>query len=138
SKPMYSFFNGTASFSKDRLLITKSPREAMLCDLLFGFFCDTIGINTGETVSMLYPLQIKTLQKFMEQSKEPVIYILLDCDTPESYDVSYNLGLLVYEAIGKKAPVKIVNFYKETGEKDITDLIRKGKHKENINLITGT
>jgi hypothetical protein len=137
SKSQYSFFNGRCKFNKDILFICKSPRETMLVWQLLGFMSNVIGVSTGENVKMLFPKQEKTLKNYLMNTNKPEIYVMFDCDNNDAKQTSENFCKLIHEAIGKIAPIRMVDLFSNTGYKDITDLVRDDFYKKDINSLTG-
>lgn len=124
SKPKESWFGVEQLEQKGTLVISKSPREAMLIQQEFGDVVDVISIASGESGSLSIA-QSKALERLIEPYK--LVKVIFDCDTEHAHKTTMDFTESVEKQISKKAHVRYINIHVLTDGtcKDVNDLLKR-------------
>jgi hypothetical protein len=126
SSPGECFFaEQKISPNRPTLLLTKSPREAMLLHQLCADRMNIIGLATGEQAT-LSDSQMRWLKGEVQNNTYNDISLVLDCDTKNAYCTSTALAIKIKE-IEPDTNVSIINVSKFSNgkSKDVADFMRE-------------
>lgn len=124
SKPKDSFFGTDQIKGNKKLIIAKSPREAMLYWQELGETFDVISITSGEVA------KISNAQKLFLKNhltKVNKVYISFDRDTKQAEDIAFGFARAVRDIDNNYGlDIELLNISKLTEDryKDFTDLVK--------------
>lgn len=131
SKTNESFAGIQFVTGKEKLLITKSPRETMLAFQEFGDEYDVIGLcgSESDTLSMDQLAILNTLKDHVES-----ITTILDCDTNDAKKIAIGLAQNIKSFVQDNCVVGYLNISKLTDSKykDLADLSRSEQLEKEI------
>lgn len=124
SRPKDSFFGLDQLAGRGTLIISKSPREAMLLKQEFSDYIDVISIASGEA-GQLSDLQKNQLNRIIAPFN--LLKIVFDCDTDQAHMIAKGFTKDVINTVKEKSAVRYVNVFELTGGacKDCNDLFKK-------------
>ncbi len=134
SEPRKSFFGSNMLQRNRKLIITKSPREAMLAHQQLGDEFDVLGISSGETN------KISTEQAELLEDKKFYwgrVFISFDRDTLPAEETAFGFARAVCDTIGDyKREIRLLNIPKVSNHecKDLTDLY-KSRYLQSIDQL---
>lgn len=127
SKPKDSFFGKDQLSGLKKLIIAKSPREAMLFHQELGESFDVISIASGE-VAKLSGLQKIFLNYQLKRVNK--VYVSFDRDTKQAEDIAFGFARSVRDIDNNYGlDIELLNISKLTGDqcKDFTDLVKSNQ-----------
>jgi|TARA_R100000388_G_scaffold95026_2_gene85751 hypothetical protein len=126
SKPAESFFGLENLNPHHKLIVAKSPREAMLLDQLMGDEYSVLGLASGE-VGTLSSAQKKCLELVLPSIQK--IYVFMDTNDINSLKISSMLTEDISKLTNKATRQIDITRSSEGKFKDVTDAIRNGEGK---------